>query len=323
MPQYFFKFPKIVSNKVLSTDITTRIKIRDKYLDNNDLYYLYEMQDGDTPEIMASKYYGSAELHWIILITNNIFDPNFDLVMPYEVFTKYINDKYKDNYAIGGLTVENVGSGYTPNSSFERVTLSITNPTELSKQGKNVLINLMTDSGGSILGDVEIFRGGVGYDANTILTINDSRLANCNTQAEFSISSFMNAFEYTQSTNHEEFGYKKEIRVIDKGDVRYEINTAGYLIVTDEPSSVLSKTFFTIGEDAYYNLYNSNEPHPAEFIQTNSGEVIYDVVRVPPTTIYEHESMLNQNKRYVKILKKEYYPQAVREFVELMAETYV
>jgi hypothetical protein len=327
MPQYFFKFPKLVKNNILLTDLTTRIKIRDKYLDNDDLYYLYEMQDGDTPEIIASKYYGSAELHWIVLITNNIFDKDFDIPMPYGVFRKYIDDKYKDNFAVGGLTVENPGAGYTANTItgtlYERVTLSITNQNELTKKGKNILVNLMIDTGGSIIGDPEIFRGGVGYDANTLFTINDSRLGTGTTPAVFSINRFMDAIEYTQSTIQESYGYKKEIRIMDTGSVKYEVNTAGYLVITSEPSAVLSRTIFNIGENDYYNLYEGTDPHPAEMITLDTGvRVLYDSIRVPPTTIYDHESILNDNKRYIKILKKEYYYQAVQEFVALMAQTY-
>lgn len=323
MPQYFFKYPKILKNNVLLTDLTTRIKIRDKYLDNDDLYYLYEMQDGDTPEILASKYYGSAELHWIILITNNIFDKDFDIPMPYGVFRKYIDDKYKDVNAVGGLTVENPGAGYTANSYFERVTLSITNENELTKKGQNILINLMTDSGGAIIGDPEVFRGGIGYDANTLFTINDSRFGTGTTQAILSINRFMDSFEYTQSTIQEGYGYKKEIRIIEKSNVDYEVNTAGYLIITSEPSSVLSRTIYNIGENEYYNLYEGTDPHPAELITLDSGvQVLYDSIRIQPTTIYDYESILNDNKRYIKILKKEFYYQAVQEFVAYMAQTY-
>lgn len=323
MPQYFFKFPKLLSNNVLSTDLITRIKIRDKYLDNDDLYYIYEMQDGDNAEILASKYYGSAELHWIILITNNIFDKDFDFPMPYGVFRKYIEDKYKDNFAVGGLTVTNSGLGYTANNYFERVSLKIKNPTELTKIGKNISVNLMIDSGGSVTGDPEIFRGGVGYDSNTIFTIDDSRLGTPTEEATFTINRFMDAIEYTQTTINDEVGYRKEIRIIDSESIRYETNTGGYLVVTSEPSSVLSRSLYNIGENEYYNLYTSTEPHPAELVTLDSGsQILYDSIRIAPTTIYDQESINNDNKRFIKILKKEYFPQMLQEFISLMSKTY-
>ena len=36
------------------------------------------MQDSDTPEIIADKYYGNVEYHWVVLLFNNIIDPQFE-----------------------------------------------------------------------------------------------------------------------------------------------------------------------------------------------------------------------------------------------------
>lgn len=321
MPQYFFKFPKIINRNVLSTDLVTRIKIRDKYLDNEDLYHTYEMTDADSAEILASKYYGSSELHWIILITNNIFDKDFDFVMPYRVFTKYIEDKYKNNYGVQSLKTINSGSNYT-DGFYQQIPLAIKNPTELTKQGKDILVNMMITNG-SIIGDVQIYRGGVGYDANTIFTVSNSHIGE-GAGIELSITNFMTAIEYTQTTTEETFGYQKEIRIIDTGEVEYEIATNGTVNITSTPTSILSRTIYNIGKTEYYNLYEGTDPHPAELVRLFGGKgVLYDSIRVEPITIYQHEQNLNEKRRTIRILKKEYFPQALKEFISLMAATYV
>lgn len=321
MPQYFFKFPKLLKNNVLLTDLTTRIKVRDKYLDNDDLYYIYEFQEGDTAEILASKYYGSPELHWIILVTNMIFDPNFDFPMPSDVFYKYIDDKYKNNSGVSVLRVENVGTGYTT-GVYKRVPLMIKNPEELNTIGEDILVDLGFNSGG-IEGNVRIVSGGKNYDANTIFTIDNSYVGGFGTGAEFSISSFMNSYEYAQTTIDPIFGYAKENRIIAVNSVSYEISTLGELTVTSIPYEVLSKTYFYVDEDSYYNLYEGSDPHPGIMVTlTDGNKVIYDTIRVPPKTIYQRELDDNDNKRVIKILKKEYYPQVLKEFIQLMATTY-
>ena len=34
----------------------------------------YDVKDGETPEMIAHKYYGDVNLHWIVLIANDIID---------------------------------------------------------------------------------------------------------------------------------------------------------------------------------------------------------------------------------------------------------
>ena len=38
----------------------------------------YEIQEGETPEIVADKHHGSVYYHWVILMTNGITDPFHD-----------------------------------------------------------------------------------------------------------------------------------------------------------------------------------------------------------------------------------------------------
>jgi hypothetical protein len=54
------------------------------------------MQEGDTPEIIASKYYGDPERHWIVMLANDTINPFFDYSLDYPVFSKYLMDKYKN-----------------------------------------------------------------------------------------------------------------------------------------------------------------------------------------------------------------------------------
>ena len=50
----------------------TRVKLRD---DIQDIFaYDYDVQDGETPEMIAHKYYDDPELHLTIMIANNITD---------------------------------------------------------------------------------------------------------------------------------------------------------------------------------------------------------------------------------------------------------
>ena len=106
MARYFNIFPKIgydlqSENKLeLITNIVSRFVISEKIKENAAVYYEYYIEDGETPEILAAKTFGSAEKHWIVLTMNNIIDPQFDWPLTYSQFNIYLNLKYSaNNYA--------------------------------------------------------------------------------------------------------------------------------------------------------------------------------------------------------------------------------
>ncbi len=104
MAKYFSLYPKIFYNNVLVTDLMVRVKAKASWLSDPSIYYTYLYKDSDKPEHIAQKYYGDEELHWIILITNNVFNPDFDFPMSIDIFPRYIEDKYKELGAPLNLT---------------------------------------------------------------------------------------------------------------------------------------------------------------------------------------------------------------------------
>lgn len=76
------------------TNIISRFGFEASLKQNSSIFYPYIIQDGDTPEMIASKYYGSPEKHWIVLLFNDIIDPQYDWPLDQRTLIKYINDKY-------------------------------------------------------------------------------------------------------------------------------------------------------------------------------------------------------------------------------------
>jgi len=78
---YFSKFPILHydinkdNNRKLAVDILKRISLRENV--KNELSYSqkYTIQDGETPEMVAYKFYGNVGFHWIILLLNEITNP--------------------------------------------------------------------------------------------------------------------------------------------------------------------------------------------------------------------------------------------------------
>ena len=97
---YFNQFPLVLydmkgdKRKKLVTDIIKRVKVRNKILDTASLYQKYFIVQGERPEDVAFKHFGKSELHWVILLTNNITDAYYDWPMSYADFENFLKDKY-------------------------------------------------------------------------------------------------------------------------------------------------------------------------------------------------------------------------------------
>jgi hypothetical protein len=97
--KYFDTLPKIFgtdnnNNSVILTNLMARASVVSSLLDNPLLYYTYDLQDGDTPEIVAHKYYGDVYRYWIVLTVNQILDPQWGWPMASDVLSQYLTNKY-------------------------------------------------------------------------------------------------------------------------------------------------------------------------------------------------------------------------------------
>lgn len=100
MAFFFTPFPKvnydIKKNGKLETitNIMMRFKIVDKLKNERANYFDYTVQDGDRPDVVASKLYDRPELDWLILMINNIVDPFYDWPLSSFLLEQFIRDKY-------------------------------------------------------------------------------------------------------------------------------------------------------------------------------------------------------------------------------------
>ena len=76
------------------TNLLRRVALRTKVKTNVLFFDTYDVKEGETPEIIAHKLYGDPELHWVILMINDITDRYHQWPMNTSQFLAYINDKY-------------------------------------------------------------------------------------------------------------------------------------------------------------------------------------------------------------------------------------
>jgi hypothetical protein len=106
MAKFFNYYPKTFytsNNNTTGVDAVTNIIARfgfeSRLKENSLAFYPYQIQDGDTPEIIADKYYDNSERHWIVLLFNDIIDPQFDWPLNQNSIIEYIDKKYTANGA--------------------------------------------------------------------------------------------------------------------------------------------------------------------------------------------------------------------------------
>jgi len=103
---YFSEFPTIPydaegNGKFKDVkNLLRRVGVRAKVKTNTMLYDTYDVKNGETPESIAFKLYDDAELHWVIMIINNITDRFHDWPLTEAQFLQFINDKYDNVNAV-------------------------------------------------------------------------------------------------------------------------------------------------------------------------------------------------------------------------------
>jgi hypothetical protein len=217
MPTFLDKFPKILydidgkrkTNYTVITNIFFRLGVIKDVMNNITAYYEHLIADGDTPEILAQKVYGDPEAHWIIILANNIVDPQYDWPLNSDQFHKYIIKKY------GSLS-----------------------------------------------------------------------------------------YAKTQIHHYEKVITREDASTRETYSTRFIVN---YEEIHENDLDVPYDTYDTLPEDQEVNTINMG-----------NGKTIIDIIKRNAVTFYDHEEELNENKRAIKIIKKEYYPQIIREFESLV-----
>ena len=99
---YFENFPLTIYDSVgdgnykIVTHLLKRVIVRSQIKSNRALYDTYDVKEGETPEMIAHKLYDDPELHWVILLLNNITDRYHQWPMNNNQFLAYLKDKYDD-----------------------------------------------------------------------------------------------------------------------------------------------------------------------------------------------------------------------------------
>ena len=250
---YFDIFPKIPYdingeglNSETVTNIFKRLGILRDVLSNASSYVLYEIEENDTPEIVAEKVYNDIGAGWMVLYANKIIDPQFDWLMSDDTFRKYIVRKYGS-----------IATAQTTYHHYEKV--------------------------------VETTVDGETYTRSYL--VNGERL----TENALDVP-----YTYYQPYNG--------------------ANT--YVLTVDTARVTADNTYFTADHSnhAAYNDTSLPEYYSYEAHNINDKTVTMNTYGQAVTN-YDYEYNLNESRRYIKVIKSQYYSQIMREFKLLTTGT--
>ena len=102
MANYFTNLPKVGydingtgKDSFLSvTNIMKSVRFKPSVLEDITDYYPYYVKEGERPDIIAHAQYGNIGYAYLIMLVNDIYDPNFDWPLSSQIFEKFIINKY-------------------------------------------------------------------------------------------------------------------------------------------------------------------------------------------------------------------------------------
>ena len=208
---YFNTLPKIATidysgNAIVLTNIMVRAEVIPSLLNNPLLFYSYDVKNDDTPEIIASKYYGDPYRYWIVLFANQLIDPQWNWPMNSNLLTNYIVEKYKSDAATAlSISVNAITDTqvivYTQSTIKNYVkTISTTDSTSLETETTDYYLDLNTYNNTMESEEVRNFTTGAQVTeiiTKTTQTIYDYEISLNESRRSINLvnSSFVSSFE--------------------------------------------------------------------------------------------------------------------------------
>jgi hypothetical protein len=174
IPNVYYDFNILGTNKMfILKDLTFNIRFQSDILSQVTIYDEYDIHDGETPEILSERIYGTPYYHWTIMLANNIFDYIHDWPMSSLQFQSYVDDKY--THALLNSTHHYINSdGFILNSTESYIDPYATNHVvvcELTIGSNIITATSLTGFNPLFDGNQNMQIAGIGIDMATIAKV--------------------------------------------------------------------------------------------------------------------------------------------------------
>jgi len=91
-------YPFSSSDFVIAKNFFRRYKINDDLFSYAVIFKQYTINDGERPDTLAKKAYGNAFYDWVILLTNNMVNAQYDWPLSNYTLNKTLESEFEDPY---------------------------------------------------------------------------------------------------------------------------------------------------------------------------------------------------------------------------------
>lgn len=320
MSKFFDYFPNIpydIEGKQRTdynfvTDIFFRTRFLRSIISNISAYYEHVLDDTDTPETLAEKVYGDAESHWVILYANDMVDPQYDWPLNTKDFKNYIISKY-GSIANAQTQIHHYEKIITRTEEFTGIETELKYNIDYEPKEDYEIRSTILISGSETFSNNEtVFCGLTGANA-AYSNANFSAIVESNNHPYYTLKSIT-----PSNTSNLIFG-----------SVLKSANTSNSAIIAG--SRALDGTLYLNGSiffdtgldyDTYINLpevqyvetFNWGAANSTTTDSTILGKTVTQITRRNVVSCYDYELGLNDAKRTIKVIKREYYLPIIQEF---------
>jgi hypothetical protein len=295
------KNSKSISDYVAVKNLFKRGKLREDIFQNLSYFEKYSIVGDDRPDNVAYKVYGDATLDWVILLSNNILNIQNEWPLPQNIFDSLMLEKYD--------TYENLYSGIHHYETEE-----VRNSRGEIVLNSGIKINTNWRESGNFISTRReknivsiIYRS----DSNLIEISFLTPIDGIRVQSEFTVSGVDNSIfngNFVVNSINEDYSSGKV------STIKYEVNYSSSEDIIIELTGNEYVEFFPSGEDIstnqYYYEYLDNSLGLVERISSNTF--------LTPITNYQYESELENEKRNIYILKRQYLNIVFNDMDEIM-----
>ena len=83
-----------ISNYINVKNLFKRGRLREDIFQDTTFFEKYQIEGDDRPDNVSNKFYGSENLDWVVLLSNNILNIQSEWPMTQQSFDEYLLDKY-------------------------------------------------------------------------------------------------------------------------------------------------------------------------------------------------------------------------------------